>query len=80
MFPTKRKQSDRICNHISGSTNVCSDMIQGSVVGPILYAAYTNNIVRYFTYNKPIPYADDLKVIFSIDLSDQDIFFNYRFT
>ena len=45
-------------------------MIQGSVLGPILYAVYTNDIVRCFTYGKPILYADDLKVIFSIDLSD----------
>ena len=36
----------------------------------MLYAAYTNDIVRCFTYGKPILYADDLKVIFPIDLSD----------
>ena len=46
-------------------------MIQGSVLGPILYAAYTNDIVRCFTYGKPMLYADDLKVIFPIDLSDK---------
>ena len=45
-------------------------MIQGSVLCPILYAAYTNDIVRCFTYGKPILYADDLKVIFPVDLSD----------
>ena len=45
-------------------------MIQGSVLGPILCAAYTNDIVRCFTYGKPILYTDDLKVIFPIDLSE----------
>ena len=45
-------------------------MIQGSVLGPIFYAAYTNDVVRCFTYGKPILCADDLKVIFPIDLSD----------
>ena len=69
-FLTNRTQSVKIYNHIGGSTNVTSGMIQGSVLGPILYAAYTNNIVCCFTYGKPIFYADDLKVIFPIDLSD----------
>ena len=35
-----------------------------------MYAAYTNDVVRCFTYGKPILYVDDLKVIFPIDLSD----------
>ena len=69
-FLTNGTQSVKIYNHISGPTNVTSGVIQGSVLGPILYAAYTNDIVRCFTYGKPILYADDLKVIFPIDLSD----------
>ena len=69
-FLTNRTQSVKIYNHVSGPTNVTSGVIQGSVLGPILYAAYTNDIVRCFTYGKPILYADDLKVIFPIDLSD----------
>ena len=69
-FPTNRTQSVKIYNHISGSTNVTSGVIQGSVLGPILYAAYTNDIVHCFTCGKSMLYADDLKVIFPIDLSD----------
>ena len=50
----------------------------GSVFGPLLYAAYTDDIIRYFSYDiiryfsysRPILYADDLKVIFPIDPSD----------
>ena len=37
---------------------------------PILYAAFTNDIVCCFTYGRPILYADNLKIIFPIDLSE----------
>ena len=77
---TNRTQSVKIYNHISGSTNVTCGVIQGSVLGPILYAAYTNNIVRCFTCDKPILHADYYKVIFLIDLPDIRgvILFNYK--
>ena len=53
-FLINRMQSVKIYNHISKFTNVTSGVIQGSVLGPILYAAYTNDIVRCFTYGKLI--------------------------
>jgi hypothetical protein len=40
------------------------------VLGPLLYAAYTNDIVKCFSHGHPILYADDLKVVFPIDLLD----------
>ena len=40
-------------------------------MSPILFAAHINDIVRSFSYSKPVLYkADVLKVIFSINLSD----------
>ena len=45
-------------------------MIQGSVLGPLLCAACTNDVIRCFNYGRPILYTDDLKVIFPIDPSD----------
>ena len=53
-FLTNHTQSIKIYNHINGSANVTSGVIQGSVLGPILYAAYTNDKVRCFTYGKLI--------------------------
>ena len=57
-------------NLFSQSSSDTSGVIQGYVLGPLLYAAYTNDIVRCFSYGHPILYADDLKVIFPIDPSD----------
>ena len=69
-FLTNCTQSVKINNHISESTNATSGVILGSVLGPFLYAAYSNDFVHCFTYGKPILCADHLTVIFPIDLSD----------
>ena len=52
---------------ISSSIPVNSGVVQGSMSGPILFSAFITEIVYCFKYGKPILYADDLKVIFSID-------------
>ena len=57
-------------NLFSQLSSVTSGVIQGSVLRRLLYAAYTNGIIRCFSYDCPILYADDLKVLFPIDPSD----------
>ena len=74
-FLAGRTQSVKInskiySNLFSQSSLVISGVIQGTVLGLLLYATYTNDIVRCFSYGHSILYADDLKVIFLIDLSD----------
>ena len=65
------KINSKICSNLfSQSSSVTSGMIQGSMLGPLLYAAYTDDIIRCFSYSRPILYADDLKVIFPIDPSN----------
>jgi hypothetical protein len=67
-FLTDRTQAVKLPpGIISSSVPVTSGVIQGSVLGPILYCAYTNDIIQCFTYGKAILYADDLKVVFPID-------------
>ena len=56
-------------NLFSQASPVLSGVIQGSILGPILYAVYTNYIVRCFSYGKPVLYAYDLKGVFPINLS-----------
>jgi hypothetical protein len=69
-FLTSRTQAVKLSHIVSQATPVASGVIQGSVLGPLLYAAYTNDIVKCFSYGHPILYADDLKVVFPIDLSN----------
>ena len=76
-FLSNRTQAVKVYpNHISRLSSVTSGVIQGSVLGPIFYAAYSNDIVKCFNYGRPVLYADDLKVIFPIHLTDTDKSFN----
>ena len=50
-FLTNRTQSVKISpNLFSPPSSVSSGVIQGSILGPILYTAYTNDIVKCFSY------------------------------
>ena len=80
-FLTGRTQSVKInykihSNLSSQFSSVTSGVIQESVLGLLLYAAYTSDIVRCFSCDHPILYADDLKVIFLIDSSDFPQYFS----
>ena len=67
-FLTNRTQAVKLSpGYVSSCSSVISGVIQGSVLGPILYCAYTNDIIRCFSHGKAILYADDLKVVFPID-------------
>ena len=52
---------------LSSTTPVTSVVIQGATLGPILFSAYIDDIVDCFHYGKPVLYADNLKVVFSIN-------------
>ena len=74
-FLTGRTQPVKVnskinCYPFSQSSSATSGVIQGSVLEPLLYAAYINNIIRCFSYGRPILYANDPKVIFPIDSSN----------
>ena len=52
---------------INSSIPVTTDEMQVNMPGPILFSAVINDNVHCFKTSKPIFYADDLKLIFSID-------------
>ena len=67
-FLRNQTQSVKVSSSIiSSSIPVCSGVVQGSMFGPILFFTFINDIVYCFKHGKLILYADDVKVIFSID-------------
>ncbi len=54
-----RTQSVKLNNTISGKANVQVGVPQGSILGPILFSVYGNDISDYITDCTLIQYADD---------------------
>ncbi|CAH8437845.1 unnamed protein product [Schistosoma bovis] len=64
-FLEERSQIVRYGSCYSKPVNVTSGVIQGSVVGPLLFLLFINDVCSLFQYGKPFLFADDLKVVYS---------------
>ena len=69
-FLTNRYQITKINSTTSTPRPITSGVVQGSVLGPLLFIIYINNICKCFTTGKTYLYADDLKVIYKTDIGD----------
>ena len=58
-----RSQSVRINNTISGKENVNYGVPQGSILGPILFSIYVNDLVEKIDACSMIQYADDTQFL-----------------
>ncbi len=58
-----RTQSVKLNNTISGKANVQFGVPQGSILGPILFSIYVNDISDYITDCTLIQYADDTQLL-----------------
>jgi Reverse transcriptase (RNA-dependent DNA polymerase) len=69
-FLTGRRQKVRVRQAVSAWSEVLSVVLQGSVLGPVLFVCYISDlpdIVNYFIYM----YADNAKLFHRVD-SDED--------
>ncbi|KAK4474273.1 hypothetical protein MN116_000361 [Schistosoma mekongi] len=64
-FLSNRHQIVKINSTLSKAEPVTSGVIQGSILGPLLFIAYINDICKCFIMGRPFLYADDLKIVYS---------------
>ncbi|CAH8626797.1 unnamed protein product [Schistosoma haematobium] len=64
-FLTERKQMVKYNDCLSSPRPITSGVIQGSVLGPLLFLMYINDICNTIEFGKPYLYADDLKIVYS---------------
>ncbi|KAK4471072.1 hypothetical protein MN116_000587 [Schistosoma mekongi] len=64
-FLKGRKQTVKFNNSLSSPKPITSGVIQGSVLGPLLFVIYINDINNVIKHGRPYLYADDLKIVYS---------------
>jgi hypothetical protein len=66
-YISNRTQKIVINGHESETITVTSGVPQGSIIGPLLFVIYINDINKCFTHCKFLLYADDLKIYRTIE-------------
>ena len=69
-YLNNRTQYVRINNTLSHSVNVTSGILQGSILGPLLFVLYINDLSNCLSSTLPFIYADDTKCIKAISTID----------
>lgn len=62
-YINNRSQAVVVKNYISGWLTVPSGVPQGSLLGPLLFAVFVNDIEQCFEFSQLLCFADDMKII-----------------
>jgi hypothetical protein len=71
-YLNNRTQITKISGCTSASANITSGVIQGSVLGPILFLIYINSALHQIKYGEPFLFADDIKIVYAIHRDNPD--------
>ena len=61
----------KIHNATSAQLPTTCQVPQGSILGPLLFSTYTNDLLSILRHSSPQCYVDDTKVILNFNLQDQ---------
>ncbi|MBM6549286.1 RNA-directed DNA polymerase [Streptococcus dysgalactiae subsp. equisimilis] len=64
-YLSMRTQVVCIDGHLSQPKPVSSGVVQGSVLGPLLFLMYINDVFSTFKNGSPFLFADDLKIVYT---------------
>jgi len=62
-FLTNRSQQTKVDNSLSNITNLSSGVVQGSVIGPLLFVLFINDIANLFNDGRLIVFANSTPMI-----------------